>query len=141
MNEWMTPTEIAASRIPGLPVTKRDVNRLAKLKNWRRRVSSTGYETLARKREGREGGGGWEYHLSIVTEGLDPLRLIVTEQNLETVEQVERIRKIDSKALHVSITAEDMAALNRAAHQKAIPVELVLSHCLQQALAILRIAE
>lgn len=66
--EWLTAREIAEAKLPGLPATKRKVNALAKRQKWQTHRSPDG-EPLARKRPGREGGGGWEYHRSLLPDG------------------------------------------------------------------------
>jgi putative transposase len=57
---WVSAQQIAdaaaAGLMPGLPTSKRRVNALAARERW----AETG---LARVREGREGGGGLEYHV------------------------------------------------------------------------------
>jgi len=63
--EWWTARELAAAKLPGLPGTKRGVVKLAGRERWRQRVGD-GSQPLARKRPGREGGGGWEYHVSLL---------------------------------------------------------------------------
>ncbi len=64
MQVWFTAQEIAdhseTGMLPGLPASKRGVNDLAERENWRR------YHALARPRGGREGGGGYEYHLDLL---------------------------------------------------------------------------
>lgn len=57
MREWLTTTELAAARLPGLPTTQRGVEGLAKTQGWR-------HTAMARKRPGK--GGGWEYHIRLL---------------------------------------------------------------------------
>jgi putative transposase len=52
--EWWTAEEIAASGLPDLPASKRNVNATADRLQWRAQPG------LARRRAGK--GGGWEYH-------------------------------------------------------------------------------
>ena len=60
---WVSAQQIAdaasAGLMPGLPTTKRRVNALAVREGW----ADAG---LARVREGREGGGGLEYHIDVL---------------------------------------------------------------------------
>lgn len=61
---WFTAQEMAdAARdglLPGLPESKRGINDLADRENWSR------YHALVRPRGGREGGGGFEYHIDVL---------------------------------------------------------------------------
>ncbi|MDG9793851.1 DNA-binding protein, partial [Brucella anthropi] len=58
---WFTAQEMAdAARdglLPGLPESRQGINDLARRENWSR------YHALVRPRGGREGGGGFEYHI------------------------------------------------------------------------------
>lgn len=65
MREWLTAREIAEARLPGLPQSKRKVNALAAREGWTAAKSDAG-EALARKRPGRDGGGGVEFHVSLL---------------------------------------------------------------------------
>lgn len=65
MKGWYTTREIAGLALPGLPQTRVSVFRLAQSENWATRTSPKG-EALARKRNGRDGGGGLEYHVSLL---------------------------------------------------------------------------
>ena len=62
MKEYLTAAEIADLKLPGLPTTKRGVNKVADAEDWFARKNLAG-SPLVRKREGR--GGGWEYHYSL----------------------------------------------------------------------------
>lgn len=61
---WFTAQEMAdAARdglLPGLPESKQGINDLARRENWSR------YHALVRPRGGREGGGGFEYHIDVL---------------------------------------------------------------------------
>ncbi|WP_029061304.1 DDE-type integrase/transposase/recombinase [Labrenzia sp. DG1229] len=59
MKLWLTAQEIADLALDGFPSTKRGVQKLADRDEW----AGSG---LARKREGREGGGGLEYHIDLL---------------------------------------------------------------------------
>ncbi|WP_282045565.1 DDE-type integrase/transposase/recombinase [Roseibium album] len=59
MKLWLTAQEIADLALDGFPSTKRGVQKLADREEW----ANCG---LARKREGREGGGGLEYHIDLL---------------------------------------------------------------------------
>ncbi|MBN9236102.1 MULTISPECIES: DDE-type integrase/transposase/recombinase [Phyllobacteriaceae] len=64
MKVWFTAAEFAAlaaaGELPGLPTTKRGMNMLIAREGWDRHAS------LCRRREGREGGGGTEFHLDLL---------------------------------------------------------------------------
>lgn len=59
MKLWLTAQEIADLALDGFPSTKRGVQKLADREEW------ANFD-LARKREGREGGGGLEYHIDLL---------------------------------------------------------------------------
>ncbi len=59
MKVWLTAREIAELKLDGFPKTKRGVNEMAAREGWA--------ETrFARRREGRKGGGGLEYHVELL---------------------------------------------------------------------------
>jgi transposase InsO family protein len=58
MKHWLTAAEIAEAGLPGLPVTREAVARLAQDKGWR------DHPHFARERQGR--GGGFEYFLELL---------------------------------------------------------------------------
>lgn len=64
MQLWFTAQELADAQCSGLfnglPASKRGINDLAERENWVR------YSALARRRPGREGGGGYEYHIELL---------------------------------------------------------------------------
>lgn len=60
MKEWLTVQEIADEALPGLPNTVRGVFKLADREGWNCDVFQ------ARKRPGREGGGGMEYNIGLL---------------------------------------------------------------------------
>ncbi len=64
MQVWFTVQEIADlatdGLLPGLPTTARGTFKMSERERWQ------DYPALARPRTGREGGGGWEYHLDIL---------------------------------------------------------------------------
>ncbi|MGE0256877.1 MAG: transposase domain-containing protein [Alphaproteobacteria bacterium] len=80
MTEWFTAAELAALRLPDLPVTESAVIRVAKREKWREERDTRG-APLARRRAGR--GGGWEYHRSLL-----PARAL---QRLVADEVAERV--------------------------------------------------
>ncbi|OJJ10594.1 hypothetical protein BKI51_18820 [Alphaproteobacteria bacterium AO1-B] len=59
MKLWLTAQEIADLKLELFPATKRGIQKLADREEW---ASSC----LARKRVGREGGGGMEYHIDLL---------------------------------------------------------------------------
>ena len=61
MKEWMTPAEIAALQLAGMPSERASMSRWASRHGWQ-----TNDSKQARKRAGR--GGGWEYHVSLLPE-------------------------------------------------------------------------
>lgn len=64
MRLWFTASELATlaaeGRLPGLPATRRGVAALAAREGWETQ------DGLARRRTGRAGGGGTEYHLDLL---------------------------------------------------------------------------
>lgn len=64
MKAWLTASEFAelaaAGLLPGLPTTKRGMNLLIARERW------DAHEALCRRRAGREGGGGTEFHIDIL---------------------------------------------------------------------------
>lgn len=56
--EWWTAEDLAASGLPEVPATKRNVNAMADRLSWR------AHPQFARRRQGR--GGGWEYHWKLL---------------------------------------------------------------------------
>ena len=64
MQLWFTTQEIAdlaaVGMLPGLPTTKMGATKLADRERWQDHLA------LARRRAGREGGGGYEYHLDLL---------------------------------------------------------------------------
>lgn len=63
MPEFYTAAEIADLKLPGVPVTKRGVNKAADDNAWHDRKNMAG-APLARKRKGQ--GGGYEYHYTLL---------------------------------------------------------------------------
>jgi transposase InsO family protein len=60
---WLTAAEIAALALPGLPATKRGLNKVLEREGWAAARDTKG-APLARPRSGR--GGGTEYHISLL---------------------------------------------------------------------------
>ncbi|TIY11595.1 MAG: transposase family protein, partial [Mesorhizobium sp.] len=58
MKEWLTAREIAELGLRDMPITQQGISALILREGW----NSCG---LARQREGREGGGGFEYHYTL----------------------------------------------------------------------------
>lgn len=58
LKEWLTAQEIADEALPGMPTTKRGVNKFAEAANW------SSYPSLSRARSGF--GGGYEYHYTLL---------------------------------------------------------------------------
>ncbi|MCW5720401.1 MAG: transposase [Devosia sp.] len=58
--QWLSLAEIADLKLAGLPKTRRGMAAYAEREGW------DGYGALARIRAGREGGGGWEYHIDLL---------------------------------------------------------------------------
>ena len=59
MKVWLTAQEIADLALDGFPASKRGVQLLASREGW-------ADSALARKRQGRDGGGGLEYHIDLL---------------------------------------------------------------------------
>lgn len=64
MRLWFTTQEIAdlasTGSLSGLPATKMGISKLAARECWQ------SYQSLSRPRAGREGGGGYEYHIDLL---------------------------------------------------------------------------
>lgn len=65
MKGWYTARELAALALPGLPQSKRRINEFAHKEGWKQKKTLRG-DPLARPCGGREGGGGIEYHHSLL---------------------------------------------------------------------------
>ena len=59
MKLWLTAQEIADLALDGFPTSRYGVQKLADREGW-------SDSDLARKRDGREGGGGFEYHIELL---------------------------------------------------------------------------
>ncbi len=59
MKLWLTAHELAELALDGMPTSRRGVQKLAEREGW----ADT---SLSRRREGREGGGGLEYHIDLL---------------------------------------------------------------------------
>ncbi|WP_428527102.1 DDE-type integrase/transposase/recombinase [Roseibium sp.] len=59
MKLWMTAQEIADLKLNGFPTSKRGIQKIAEREGW-------AHSSLAHKRQGREGGGGLEYHIDLL---------------------------------------------------------------------------
>ena len=82
MNLWFTTSELADLSLNGLPASKIGIHRRIARENW------ASNSTLARKREGSVGGGGYEYHLK----------------------QLPMVARLDYLARQVVIDVKDIAA-------------------------------
>ncbi|UOA25932.1 DDE-type integrase/transposase/recombinase [Pseudosulfitobacter sp. DSM 107133] len=112
---WVSAQQIAdaaaAGLMPGLPTAKRRVNELAVRERW----AETG---LSRVREGREGGGGLEYHIDVLPA---PARAAWL-------------------ASHLSVAAQDLrpvvtdTAIDQTADARAVLLSLVQKFQLENAL-------
>jgi len=68
--EWFSLAELAAAKLPGLPATVKGFDKIVAKAGWR------ASEATARKMTGREGGGGWQYHISVLPRDAQ-MRLLV----------------------------------------------------------------
>ncbi|QDG74428.1 DDE-type integrase/transposase/recombinase [Labrenzia sp. PHM005] len=59
MKLWLTAQEIAVLKLEGFPASRYGVQKYAEREGWQG-------SDLARKRKGREGGGGHEYHIDLL---------------------------------------------------------------------------
>lgn len=55
---WWSPEELADARLPGMPGSKRGINRKAEVEGWQN------HPVLARRKKGR--GAGWQYHWELL---------------------------------------------------------------------------
>ncbi|MGV8939063.1 MAG: transposase domain-containing protein [Allorhizobium sp.] len=58
--DWFTLAELTAARLPGMPLTAKGYDKFVVRNGWR------GQEGKVRKQAGREGGGGFEYHYTLL---------------------------------------------------------------------------
>ncbi len=65
MTAWFTPSELAELKLPTMPATRQGVEHAREQGGWRERCNLAG-DPLARKRPGAKGGGGWEYHFTLL---------------------------------------------------------------------------
>lgn len=63
MKEWFTVAELLAAKLPGLPPNERGLYRHMDRYGWQMNAAR------CRKRAGRDGGGGYEYHYSLLPDG------------------------------------------------------------------------
>lgn len=127
MKLWLTARELADLALPGLPSSKRNINRLADEEGWRARQTARG-EPLARRRAGKTGGGGWEYHVTLIQNRLQAQPIIIREVGL------------DAHAPVICIDAEDMAVFQRAAKAKGVPVGVILKAALERVARLFEVA-
>ena len=62
MKEWFTLVEFAAAQLPGYPASAKGFDKIVLREGWRMNTAR------CRKQTGREGGGGFEYHYSLLSE-------------------------------------------------------------------------
>ncbi|CAK7257514.1 MULTISPECIES: transposase domain-containing protein [unclassified Shinella] len=62
MKEWFSLAELAAAQLPGLPATVKGFDKVVFREGWRMDASR------CRKLTGREGGGGFQYHVSLLSD-------------------------------------------------------------------------
>lgn len=60
MKSWFSVKELTEARLPGLPVDAKNFDRFIMREGWRADPDTY------RKMQGREGGGGYEYHVSLL---------------------------------------------------------------------------
>lgn len=65
MRGWFTLSELTEQQLPGLPTSYRSLYRFIEDQNWLNKTTHDG-EGLSRKRSGSNGGGGTEYHISLL---------------------------------------------------------------------------
>jgi transposase InsO family protein len=84
MKEWWMLSDLAGMHLPGLPQSERQLQRLA-LEVWKPT------EALVRRATGREGGGGYEYHISLLPqEAQNRLRFVADLAALQDNDDDER---------------------------------------------------
>jgi putative transposase len=93
MKGWFTLREIVALSLPGLPASERGIYRFCETEQWALKVAHDG-QKLSRVRKGRDGGGGTEYHISLLPQAaraalsaqatkIDSLELVTPARLLE----------------------------------------------------------
>lgn len=96
MKLWLTAQEIADLKLDGFPASKRGIQKLADRESW----ADSG---LAKKREGREGGGGLEYHIDLLPL---PQRLAYAGSFVQ-VDRVDLVTETDTTLSTKERTARD----------------------------------
>lgn len=140
MKEWLTASELADLGLPGLTLSKRQINRLARDENWASRRSEAG-EPLARRRHGKLGGGGFEYNIAIVEGRFAPSqRIVIAPLSLDEASTSKKIRTDLPGSNIVYLPSDDAARLQRVSKKWSIPPELVVLHLLKQALVMAEVA-
>lgn len=71
VKDWFSLAELAAAKLPDMPLTVKGYDKKVAKEGWRASTDA------ARKRTGREGGGGWEYHISLLPKAAQTRLLIV----------------------------------------------------------------
>ena len=64
MREWFSATELVELALPGMPNTRRGVNKVVEANDWKHATDRL-HRPLARRRKGA--GGGWEYHYALLS--------------------------------------------------------------------------
>ncbi|SOC41623.1 Mu DNA-binding protein [Rhizobium subbaraonis] len=118
--EFFTLAELAAAALPELPATARGLAKRADAEGWKANPKA------CRKASGREGGGGFEYHISLLPKAAQ-LKLTLLHSapaNTDRDFQAERRQEIWARyeALpleHKAVAQARLLVLNDVAHLKA----------------------
>lgn len=113
MKDWLSLSEIAQLQLPGFPKTKRGMAKYADAAGW-----ST-FPNMRRHRKGAFGGGGYEYHSSLIGLEQTIAKIVARDIALE-------LHAGEADVL-VFLNRQQMAALNRIAAKSGRAVSDTLS--------------
>lgn len=115
VKEWFSLAELAAAKLPDLPWSVKGLDKVVARFGWRASGAT------ARKMTGQKGGGGWQYHISLLSEPAQKRLLVVhsTPANDDTNVAAQKRRELWARyeALssdHKAICEKRLAALRYA---------------------------
>ncbi len=93
MKGWFTLGELVDLQLGGLPTSERSLYRYIKTEKWDQKTTADGH-TLTRKRAGSKGGGGTEYHISLLPQSARAT-LSAQASKIDSLELAKAPRMID----------------------------------------------
>lgn len=116
---WFTVKEltdfVAARGLKALPSSRRGFDALVKRENWNNEP-----QTLARKRLGSEGGGGMEYHITLLPDRLKAA--LQAAQNAEIEKERHLTRTTSDQRLVSALRKEGLSARERAVMEARLAI-------------------